>query len=103
MMFVVLAVSKNVDMLNKLKDSLKEKYPLIPFDIREPEAGKYQLRLNGDADDTQPRLFVKDFIADFTGQKKPTKKIKEDSKEVNNEELSSLSNKIMFALEDLLK
>lgn len=102
-MFVVLAVSKNVEMLNKLKDELKERYPLIPFDIREPEAGKYQVRLNGNADDTEPRIFAKDFIAEFTGQKKPGKKHKEtESNVVKKEELASLADKIRFTLEDLM-
>lgn len=86
MMYVVLTTSKDVDMMNSLRDALKEEFPLIQFTVRNPLNKEYHLRLEGNANDDAPRKFVKDYIAEYNARdnteikRKPGRPKKDGSK-----------------------
>ena len=58
MMYVVLIVSKDSEMVSSLKDDIKKQFPSIRFTTQEAEGQGTQLRLEGTADESKPRMFA---------------------------------------------
>ena len=62
-MYIVLCTSKNKDMINAMREAIKEKFPTAKFSTQELEHRGFQLKLEGSHDETLPNMFAEGFAA----------------------------------------